>query len=710
MKMEDDASTVMMVLPDDNIDTVITRVHEAGVPIIQLLVPDGITLLHSRHTCDALKRSCEPERIALMVISSDEKTINVARSFAFETIIVQGTRVRVPEAFATPSLPVVSPLPEAPPPTGPEPSGGIAALAKDAGAVYDPFADELNNLGDIWAGRARTSDAHDPFADELDDLSAVMAGERPAPADDYDPFADELDDLSAALASPLRTPGGSRVPGSHGAPTQPHRRIRPEDIVLTEEEREQASSIRSGGGRRKGSEKKKHPASPGLFAGLAGLFKQPSRALGEKPVPSPHPSRLPVSVPVLVLVLFLLLVVFGYVMFRLGQTTVQVAPPMSLHQAIPFNDHPILIAHPETETSGVAVQAAVVSTQTTVTTTGEVLKETMSPGTPAYGTATLLNENFQPLQLLQGTEFVGYNAQGQEVHFTSNEEVVVPAASTSRQGRQIITTFGSAAVNLTARTPGSASNIEANTITHIVLVGQSERIPVNAGFIGLEHGPMTGGQERVTYVVKEEDVQRTLPQALTMLYNQANQELFASAENQGLALDSRTIFPTTQNLSQNEGYDLAIHPAIGEVIETNDNAFSLKVWANFSALATPAAGMGLEEQLQVVVPNQFMREGVITPGLQLSSTIDDWRWDGSRLTVDGVIAPSPNTDLDTLTRAAIVNAIRGKTHAEARAELEKFRQQGIISSYTLPNTDRIPAWDFQLTLEVVPADDMVKNG
>jgi hypothetical protein len=710
MDMEDDESTVMMVLPDDNIDTVISRVHESRVPTVQLLVPDGITLLHSRHTCDALKRSCEPDRIAVMVISSDEKTIEVARSFAFETIIVEGARVRVPEPFdrrelvaaPSPAAPFLSPEVEAPagresPPPPPP-----------AETAYDPFADELNNLGDMWAGRAQTSDVHDAFADELDDLSAVMAGERSAPPDDYDPFVDELDDLSAAMAGTSSARGGNRVPSSHGAPTQPQRRIRPEDIVLTDDEVEQASSIRSGGGRRKGSEKKKS-SSPGLLAGLTGLFRRPARERSEALEPSSRTLRLPVSGPVLVLLLFLLLVGFGYVMFRLGQTTVQVSPPMSLQQAIPFNDHPVLIAHPETETSGVAVQAEVVSTRTAITTTGEVLKETMAPGTAAYGTVTLLNENFQPLQLLQGTEFIGTNAQGQEVRFTSDTDVVVPGASTSRQGRQIITTFGSAQVGITARAPGSASNIEANTITHLVLAGQSERVPVNAGLVGLEHGPMTGGQEHVTYVVKEEDIQRTLPEALTILYNQANQELIASAEARGLVLDPRTIFPAAQHLSRNEGYDLAIHPAIGQVIQTNNPTFSVSVWGNFSALATSGASGGLEAQLQTVVPNQLMREGIITPGLQLASTIDDWQWDGARLTVDGVVEPLPNINLDTRTQAAILNAIKGKSYAEARAELEHFQQQGIISSYTLPDTDRIPSWDFQLTLEVVPADYVGKN-
>ncbi len=333
----------------------------------------------------------------------------------------------------------------------------------------------------------------------------------------------------------------------------------------------------------------------------------------------------------------------------------------------------------------------------------------MAPGTAAYGTVTLLNENFQSLQLPQGTEFIGTNAQGQEVRFTSDTDVVVPGASTSRQGRQIITTFGSAQVGITARAAGSASNIEANTITHLVLAGQSERIPVNAGFVGLEHGPMTGGQEHVTYVVKEEDVQRTLPEALTVLYNQANQELIASAEAHGLVLDPRTIFPAAQHLSRNEGYDLAIRPSIGQIIQTNAPTFSVSVWGNFSALATSGASGGLEAQLQTVVPNQLMREGIITPGLQLASTIDDWQWDGARLTVDGVVEPLPNIELDTRTQAAILNAIKGKSHAEARAELEHFQQQGIISSYTLPDTDRIPSWDFQLTLEVVPADYVGKN-
>ena len=57
--------------------------------------------------------------------------------------------------------------------------------------------------------------------------------------------------------------------------------------------------------------------------------------------------------------------------------------------------------------------------------------------------------------------------------------------------------------------------------------------------------------------------------------------------------------------------------------------------------------------------------------------------------------------LDAQTRTAIIEAIQGKSRADAQAALEDFKRRGVISDYTLPNVDKIPNLNFQLDLRVI---------
>jgi hypothetical protein len=679
--MADDDIAVRWVFPDDSIDTVIEKVCGASVSTVQLLIPSGVTLLQSDRSYDALRRSLHANQVDLLVISSDEKTLAVARKFDFETIAVHNATIILPETVpSTREQAGVRPIREekAPPPQ----------TTTRPASVYE-------ELG-----------ADDPFAAELDSLSDLMMGEPGAGGD------------------------GNRSKEVHpDAPTEPRRRIRPEDIVLSEEEVAQASSIRSGGGRARGARKKARSEKGGGIAALfAGLFKKsPQPSADHAPDHAPDhtaeqpgfpPPRsltlpLPLSARTFVLLVMLVLVLFGLAMFWLGRVTVQVAPPAPASQSIEFTNQPVLIAQAGAVESDIAVRAEIVSTQHSVTRTGQVLHETLSPGTPAHGTITLLNESIQPFLVPAGTEFIGYNEQGQAVRFTSDEEVQVPPVSSQRQGRQIITTLGAAEVPITARTSGQLSNIEANSITHMAVPGQPQ-IPLTSGPLFVEHGPIGGGEERPVRIVKQEDVYPVLNAALTDLYNQAVDQLETRASDQGLVLDSETISPDPDDLSRDIGYDVIISPPIGQTVDYHNNTFSVQVRANFSALATPAEAPPLSDQLREVVPNQLISDGVLQPGLAMEPAIENKHWDGSRLTVSGALHPLETiSTLDAQTQAVIRNAIKGKTRAEARDELEAFKRQGIISGYILPPMDeqeRLPEWDVQLTLKVVSYDQIGTNG
>jgi hypothetical protein len=692
--MSAEVSALVLVLPDDNADAIIAKVRETGSESVQLLVPEGTTALQSPDDCQKIHHLLEQERITLVVISSDEQALQVARRCQLETIAVEDTHVTIPETLSSP--PVI-----------PAPVAAPAAVAvPDTG--YDDSLSELDNLGDLLSGQKSEED-YDPFG-ELDTLSDVMSGAKGEEA--YDPFG-ELDDLSEVMSgrAPAAGDGAPSAAGAAGTVAPPpRRRIRPEDIELSDEEKEQASSVRAGGGRsrvapdkKKGKEKEK--SSP--LAGLAGLVA----GLGSKRKPAPAPDHeeapatsrgvLPAPAPLFaVLMLLMLLFIVAAIFFMMGRATVVVALPSPESQE--FDDQPILLTSPGEDSSPVAVEAETISAMTVVTATGQVQRETMAPSTTARGTINILNSSFQPITLPEGTEFIGTNPQGQEVRFVSDTAVTIPPASQVRQGRQIITTMGATSVDITARSAGSNSNIDANALTHFVIPGQ-QPIPVNTGALEIEQPAIGGGSEQPIRIVTDEDVQGVLSEALTQLINKAKQELETAASNQGLNLEQTTVWPGANDLSRGEGYEIIVSPPIGQPVPDPANPFfTVTVRGNFNALVTPPE-RPIEKQLQAAVPNQLRNEGLLPSEVPMSVNITGWRWDGSRLIVDGVMQPEAQKDLSAKTRTAIRNAVKGKSRSQAQQALEDFEQRGLISGYKLPDKDTMPSWDVQLDLKVVPA-------
>jgi hypothetical protein len=347
------------------------------------------------------------------------------------------------------------------------------------------------------------------------------------------------------------------------------------------------------------------------------------------------------------------------------------------------------------------VQAEQIWATITYTETGQVTEETMSPAGSARGIITLYNQNTQGVSFPQGTEFVALNAQGSEVYFTSDEAISLAGSSTSRQGAQIITTLGQAQATVTARTPGSASNVPAGSITQIIVPGQGT-IFANAGSILLEHGPLTGGDEQPIRIVKDTNVQEILGSALTGLNNRARQVLEEQAgQAGGLVLEVTTITPNSDTLGQGAGYEQRVIPPVGETVGIETPTFAVVVSGRFSALATPP-GQSLQEQLQAVLPNQLASEERLPKGMK--TDITGWEWNGSRLMVDGLLQPTGEVlALDEQTVNQIRDAIRGKNRSEAEAALNDFVAQGIISGYTLPGD--IQTLPNTIAINSIPARD-----
>src|SRR6185295_4284843 len=135
----------------------------------------------------------------------------------------------------------------------------------------------------------------------------------------------------------------------------------------------------------------------------------------------------------------------------------------------------------------------------------------------AKGVVTIVNTVENPVPLPKDTELIGQNASGNEVRFTLDADAIVPPAvtSTSLTGRS--TTYGQIDVGVTARSPGSASNVGENSIKQILIPGQQPIVSDSSNFL-IRHPPITGGGEQPVQIVTDADVQRVLGEALTGLY------------------------------------------------------------------------------------------------------------------------------------------------------------------------------------------------
>ncbi|NJP04593.1 MAG: hypothetical protein HC837_02650 [Chloroflexaceae bacterium] len=499
-------------------------------------------------------------------------------------------------------------------------------------------------------------------------------------------------------------------------PAAPRPRIRPEDIELSPEEKKRAASVDTTALNQAKQRPRVRPEdielSPEEKRRAAGSRYSSSTA---DPKASSKPSFLGGRGPiVLVVILCILLAVIAFLLFTgrasaflssVQPVTVTVAPPVLPTEEQELNGIVIPMVQVGQPTDATAIQASPMSAMVAFTVTGQAANETMVPATYARGAVTMYNRNEQAISLPQGTEFIGYNPQGREVRFTNDIPVTIPPVTTVRQGPQIIITFGEAYIEITARTPGSDSNIEADSITQLVIPGQ-QPLTVNTGALLLEHGPITGGSEQPIRVVRDIDVQQVLGEVLTGLNNRARQELETELTRQGngLALEVTTIIPTANDLKAGHGYEQSIIPPIGAAVEPSDPTFSVAAHGHFSALAVPQ-DQSLQEQLQVAVPNYLASVNQLPDGMV--AAINHWQWDGTRITVDGMLLPTGETaGLNAQTRAAIRDALKGKNRDEAEVALKEFQLRGVISSYDLPqNLDTIPTWDFLLDLKVVSPDN-----
>jgi len=684
-------SALIPLSPDDTLDAIADRIRGAGTAHVQLLVPDGTAALQTLGGFQRLLQKIAPDRVGLLLITSDEKTLNAARLSQVETVGVQGARVSPPAKRGPAPAQVTS-------------ADRYATQAFAAGPIDQRDAEFLDALDQVPSGD-RYADLQRDDADlysALDDLSdtfqqdasgrraeaSAAAARRDLSGDeDFAAALDEWPDFDAASA-PTR-PDRDRD-------LDPPRRFSAADFDLAEDAGRQRGGRRSTGAQRARAEAKLATSGVTTARRPRAAASDRLRDYDEDEEPAPRRSRSWAFIPlVAILVLGLALALW----FLSSRTTISIAPPASAASEQPFANEVIPLAQPG-ENSNAAVEAAPVSAGAEATVTGQIQKETLSPVGTAKGEITIINTIGSAVPIPRSSEFIGKNSVGQEVRFSLDSDVTVPGATSSSSLSGSSTTYGQLAVSVTARSPGSASNVDVNSVTQLLIPGQQPIVSQSSNFI-FQNAPIGGGTEESQKIVTEADVQAVLGQALTALYANGIQALRSQIDETRVAIDATTIAPSAETLGDPKNYDPPlVEPAIGQAVDPSNPVFKVTVRANFNALATPS-GRSVADQLQTVAPQYFFQRSdrPCKTGERQGTRVDAARWDGEKLTIDAVITCTPIGGLPPETIGKIRDAVRGQSRDAAATGLETLKQEGLIGDYQLPDRAQFPRFDWLITIQ-----------
>ncbi|MDQ2995773.1 MAG: hypothetical protein M3R61_01765, partial [Chloroflexota bacterium] len=262
------------------------------------------------------------------------------------------------------------------------------------------------------------------------------------------------------------------------------------------------------------------------------------------------------------------------------------------------------------------------------------------------------------------------------------------------------TTCGQITVGVTARSPGSASNVDVNSVTQLLMPGQQPIVSQNSNFI-FQNAPIAGGSEQPQRIVTEADVQAVLGQALTALYANGNQALRSQIDETKVAIDATTIVPSAEALGDPKNYDPPlVDPAVGQPVDSNNPVFKVTVRANFNALATPI-GRAVADQLQTVVPQFFFQrpDRPCKASERQGTRVDASHWDGEKLTIDGAISCVPIGGLPPETISKVRDSVKDQPRDAAVRGMEQLKQDGLIGDYQLPDQAQFPRFDWLITVQ-----------
>ncbi len=703
-KAGDSASSLLPVKPQATIEEIVAEVQALGSPRVELLVPNNTKALQSLAGCEMLRRSLTAVGIYTTLFTSDEKTAAAARIAKLDVVAVGGAivapsddhprprpsrQIQVPparlsqlagsEARTAPRPDIQSrPAPlqtrqsgSAAPASGPSqartiprrvspvrPSAeGPPQGAPNAGQTLplptpapsdDAFLAGLEAFDRAQSIRGPAGGETLPTSEGavLFDAPGDLGVPRPDAAG-QDAWESAFEDMGATMAAEPGPPGPARrrsAPDTIGGNGQPPRRavLGPFAPLLARRPRRAAKSA------------------------FAGLLMQRSQRSPEEAVLRTRQSRRLLLWPLALLGL-LILITGAWVATRTfgvlpGSATITLTAPAPKSDAqsftglaIPVRDQPI------TDQSSFEVQGALLEQPVSVTVQGQAISTTLTPIGRATGVIFLRNTLSQPVVVRAGT--VVPAATG--VQFTVQADTTVPAAAATADG----ITFGRGQANLRAVVPGGGGNIPPGSIT---------AIPGFEGTLRVEQGQFAGGSDQEVHIVRTEDVNRVLPDAVSQLYGTGIRALqIKLADRSDFSLVTPTITPTLESLQQLRGIDYGVFPPLGGVAP--DGTFKLEVRGLFRGVAEPA-NAPLAQQLPKAVRNQLVNTGRIDGNAQVQ--IKSFTAGTQGLIVDAAVTPSakapqlPQSLLDE-----VQAAIAGKRRNEAVNYLQSLVKEGKIAGY-----------------------------
>jgi hypothetical protein len=695
-------TTLLSIGPEATLDEIVGLVQAAGSGEVELLVPNNTEELRSLAGCEKLKRAASAAGVHVTLFTADEQIVGTARIAKLDVVPVGGAisapppgRPRSPQAkpHATVTLPAAGPRS-----SNSETASPALPKRETAGASKKDEGRRMKDQGPSDPLQPSTFNHHPSHDGEQEFLAGLAAFERSQtdektragetlPTDEgavlFDAPGDlgvprpraaarqaweaAFDDMATTMATepaqPVRrvtrrTTGSNQpLPRATSRPDQPSRKRSPREYIgsiapfLTQRERPR---------RERRASKSAAIAAPSAPRRQLRADKGAGRVRG---------SRRLLFWPLALLTLLgaaggggLLLRAFNVWPGGAVVTLTPAAPPSEPQPfagiQIPVQDTPV------SDPSSLQVQGAIIGQPVSVLAQGEAISTTLAPIGRAAGTIDLRNTLSQPVVLRAGTPIRAANG----VTFTVDEAATIPAAVASADG----ITFGRGAASLTATVPGAAGNIPAGSITSI---------PGFEGTLRVEQGAFSGGADQEVKVVRIEDVNRVLPEALSQLYGAGAQALQAKvAEKSGFALAQSTITPTLESLKQLRGVDYAVFPPIGGVAP--DGTFKLELRTAFQGVAEPTAAP-IAQQLERAVRNQLANTGRIDANAQVQ--IQNWNVNNQSIVVDAMVRPPAKAPpLQAAFLDQVRQAIAGKPRDEAQRYLDSLVKDGKIARWTLP--------------------------
>jgi hypothetical protein len=668
------------LLPSSSIDEVVAQVRAARKPEVELLVPNNMKALQSSAGCTILKHIVADSGAHLTLFTNDDRTQQAAQRAGLNVIAVDGTIVGPTQPLgpsnqhhaalppdlkqlygggpskAASRLADAQPAPSATAPT-PQPSPraeSTAAISAPPVVSDDEFLAGLQAFEQTLVPVPHTNVQEW----NTDEGALLFDGERGIGRQDarpQDAWALAFDDIGVAMAEEPEPATPRQQPVAEAIP--------PRRPSTTRAARPAASS----------NGRAQQPATQGAERSrfgnaLTSVFPRSSRTGGNgsgtpPPRTAPKGAAPPQRFNPWIMVMIAAAVLIAALLFSLGRLpigtttpTLALSPAAAQAEQQSYGDLVIPISDAAPQEAAAQVQAVVLAQPVSVLVQGQAISTTVAPIGRASGVLVLRNTLSQPVLLRAGTVVPASNG----VQFSVDADVTVPAALATADG----ITFGREVASLTANVPGAAGNIGPGSIGSI---------PGYEGTLRVEQGEFSGGSDQEVLVVRSEDVNRVLPDALSRLYGTGSQSLqLAAAGRTGFALVPDTVSPTLESLQQLQGVEYGVFPPVGSV--TSDGTFRLEMRATFNAVAEPT-DRPISSQVTAAARNLLISDGRAAPDAQVQ--VSQWTIGPQGLLVAAAVQPAGTAPtLAPALAEEVQRTIAGKPRAEALEYLRSLVEEG----------------------------------